>query len=123
MYLDDPEPLVAVLADLAADGGVVSIAAKNAATLAVRPALAGDWKQALASFDATRQVNGLDVDTRADTVEGLSTMLVNHGWSWPPGTGCGCSPTAGASTVPPTTPTPKCSPSSWRPAAATPTAS
>lgn len=79
MYLDDPAPLVGVLAALAAPGAVVSIAAKNRASLAVRPALAGDWKAALAAFDAERQVNGLGVDTRADTVEGLRELLAGLG--------------------------------------------
>lgn len=79
MYLEDPTPIVASLADLADEGGVVSIAAKNQRCLAVRPALAGRWAEALAAFDADRQVNGLDVDTRADTVEGLSEMLAEHG--------------------------------------------
>jgi len=75
MYLDDPAPMVSALAQLAADGGVVSIAAKNQRCLAVRPALAGRWAEALAAFDGDRQINGLDVDTRADTVEGLSALL------------------------------------------------
>lgn len=79
MYLDDPEPMVRALAALARPGGVVSVVAKNARTLAVRPALAGDWTQALASFDATRQVNGLDVDTRADTVEDMSGLMEEYG--------------------------------------------
>lgn len=79
MYLDDPAPLVVALAELAHDQGVVSIAAENAATLAVRPALAGDWKAALASFDADRQINGLGVDTRGDTVEELSALLSRSG--------------------------------------------
>lgn len=79
MYLDDPGPLVAALAELAGDGGVVSIAAKNQRCLAVRPALAGEWSEALAAFDSDRQVNGLDVDTRADTVEGLSELLAGCG--------------------------------------------
>ena len=79
MYLDDPGPLVASLAGLAREGGVVSIAAKNASNLAVRPALAGDWKAALAAFDTRRQVNGLGLNTRADTVEGLSELLGRHG--------------------------------------------
>jgi len=79
MYLDDPAPLVAALAELADDGGIVSIAAKNRDCLAVRPALDGRWAEALAAFDADRQVNGLDVDTRADTVDGLSTLLTAHG--------------------------------------------
>lgn len=75
MYLDDPAPMVSALAELAADGGVVSIAAKNQHCLAVRPALAGRWAEALAAFDSERQVNGLDVETRADTVDRLSAML------------------------------------------------
>ena len=75
MYLDDPALMVSALAELAADGGVVSIAAKNQRCLAVRPALAGQWAEALAAFDSDRQVNGLDVDTRADTIDGLSAML------------------------------------------------
>jgi len=77
MYLDDPAPLVAVLAELADDGGVVSIAAKNKECLAVRPALAGRWTEALAAFETDRQVNGLDVDTRADTVDDLSRLLTD----------------------------------------------
>lgn len=79
MYLDDPTPMVAALAGLADEGGVVSIAAKNQAALAMRPAVAGQWQEALAAFDADRQVNGLDVDTRADTVAGLSGLLTEHG--------------------------------------------
>ena len=75
MYLDDPGPLVAGLCALAAPGGIVSIAAKNADAMAVRPALDGDWAGALAAFDGTRQVNGLGLDTRGDTVESLSILL------------------------------------------------
>lgn len=78
MYLDDPAPVVAALGGLAEQGGVVSIVAKNQRCLAVRPALAGSWLEALAAFDADRQVNGLDIDTRADTVEGLSRLLGGH---------------------------------------------
>jgi hypothetical protein len=33
----------------------------------------------MASFDATRQVNGLGVDTRSDTVEGLDELLATCG--------------------------------------------
>jgi SAM-dependent methyltransferase len=79
MYVDDPAPLVSALAELAMEGGVVSIVAKNARTLAVRPALAGDWREALSAFDADRQVNGLGVDTRSDTVEGLTERLAACG--------------------------------------------
>jgi S-adenosylmethionine-dependent methyltransferase len=79
MYLDDPAPLVASLAQLARPGGLVSVVAKNAAAMAVRPALAGDWRAALAAFDADRQVNGLGLDTRADTVERLTELLATYG--------------------------------------------
>jgi 2-polyprenyl-3-methyl-5-hydroxy-6-metoxy-1,4-benzoquinol methylase len=79
MYLDDPCPLVRALADLADTGGIVSVVAKNAAVLATRPALEGRWADALAAFDTNRQVNGLGLDTRADTIDGLTTILAeNH---------------------------------------------
>lgn len=39
----------------------------------------GDWAGALAAFDADRQVNGLGLDTRADTVDGLTAMLAESG--------------------------------------------
>lgn len=79
MYLDEPGPLLDALADLAAPGGVVSIVAKNVDTLAVRPALDGDWAAALAMFDSERQVNGLGLDTRGDSVAGLSAALQERG--------------------------------------------
>jgi S-adenosylmethionine-dependent methyltransferase len=79
MYLDNPGELEAALAELAAADAIVSIVQKNARALAARPALAGRWQEALTAFDADRQVNGLDVDTRADTVEGLSARMNQHG--------------------------------------------
>jgi SAM-dependent methyltransferase len=79
MYLEDPRPLLVALAELADDDGVVSVVAKNRRSLAVRPALAGNWAEALAAFDSDRQVNGLGVDTRADTVHGLGEVLAASG--------------------------------------------
>jgi SAM-dependent methyltransferase len=79
MYVDDPRPFTAALAGLAAPGGVVSLVAKNARCLATRPALEGRWADALAAFDTDRQVNGLGVDTRADTVDELSALLAEAG--------------------------------------------
>lgn len=78
-YLDDPAPLVSVLAALALPGGIVSVVAKNARTLAMRPAMSRDWDRVLASFDATREVNELGLDTRTDTPEKLSALLAEHG--------------------------------------------
>lgn len=78
MYLDDPAPLVAALSTLAAPGAIMSIVTKNAATLAVRPALAGDWSGALAAFEGDREINGLGMDTRGDSIDALSNLLRAH---------------------------------------------
>ena len=79
MYVEAPGPFVAALSRLANPGALVSVVAKNAANLAARPALAGDWKGALAAFETERQINGLGVDTRGDTLEGLTEMLADVG--------------------------------------------
>ncbi len=75
MYLERPGPMVRALCRCAAPGGVVSILALNAATLAIRPALDRRWADALAAFDAAGEVGVLGVDTRGDTVEQLSKLL------------------------------------------------
>jgi S-adenosylmethionine-dependent methyltransferase len=77
-YLDDPSPLLSCLAELASDGGVVSVVAKNQQTMAVPAALAGRWAEALAAFGSDRTVCGLGVKTRADTVEGLGGWLARR---------------------------------------------
>lgn len=78
-YLDDPVPLVEALCRLTRPGGIVSLVAKNRRTLAMRPAIEGDWSAALAAFDSDRQINGLGIDTRADDVDGLGDLLHRHG--------------------------------------------
>ena len=78
-YLEQPEPLVNQLCRCAAAGGLVSIMAGNAKTMAVRPALERRWDDALAAFDATREVGVLGVRTRADTVEHLSAIMQSQG--------------------------------------------
>ena len=79
MYLDDPDPLVDALCALADVNGIVSIVAKNVDVMAIRPALEGDWAAALAAFDSDRQINGLGVDTRGDSIEVLSATLRDRG--------------------------------------------
>src|ERR1019366_8175188 len=74
-YLEQPESLVTQLCRCAAAGGVVSIMTGNAKTLAVRPALERRWDDALAAFDATREIGVLGVPGRADTVEDLSELM------------------------------------------------
>jgi len=74
-YLEQPEPVVTQLCGCAAAGGVVSIMAGNAKAMAVRPAMERRWRDALAAFDARREMGVLGVTTRADTVEDLSELL------------------------------------------------
>jgi S-adenosylmethionine-dependent methyltransferase len=85
MYLPTPDPLVEVLCRCVEPGGMVSIMALNAATMAVRPALEGRWADALAGFDADSEIGVLGTPTRGDTVEHLSELLRRGGvetWAW-----------------------------------------
>jgi len=75
MYVDEPGPLVNSVCACAASGGVVSVMALNAATLAIRPALERRWDDALLAFDAHGERGVLGVDTRADTVGELTDLL------------------------------------------------
>jgi S-adenosylmethionine-dependent methyltransferase len=78
-YLDDPEPVVDQLCRCTADGGIVSIMTGNAHAAAVRPALEQRWEDALASFDARREIGVLGVQGRADTVEEISALIGSRG--------------------------------------------
>jgi SAM-dependent methyltransferase len=75
MYLDDPRDLVHSLVRLARPGGMVSLLAKNASALALRPALQGRWEDAVTNFDAVADVGNLGAVTRGDTVESLTDVL------------------------------------------------
>jgi S-adenosylmethionine-dependent methyltransferase len=75
MYVAEPGPLLRSVCACVAPGGVVSVMALNAATLAIRPALEHRWKDALAAFDARGEHGVLGVDTRADTVPELTELL------------------------------------------------
>ncbi|MGH8866545.1 MAG: class I SAM-dependent methyltransferase [Actinomycetes bacterium] len=79
MYLDQPQPLVTSLCECVAPGGVVSVMALNAQSLAVLPALQRRWSDALAAFDARIERGVLGVRTRADTVGELSDLLRARG--------------------------------------------
>jgi SAM-dependent methyltransferase len=78
-YLDEPEPLVDQLCRCTAEGGVVSIMTGNANAMAVRPALERRWDDALAAFDARREVGVLGVPGRADTVDEISDLMRSRG--------------------------------------------
>jgi hypothetical protein len=60
-------------------GGIVSLMTGNADASAVRPALEGRWADALAAFDADREIGVLGLPTRADTVAGLGDQLRSRG--------------------------------------------
>jgi S-adenosylmethionine-dependent methyltransferase len=75
MYLERPEPMVEALCRCAAGGGIVSVMALNAGTLAIRPALEHRWADALSGFGASGERGVLGTDTRGDTVEHLSRLL------------------------------------------------
>lgn len=75
MYLEHPDPVIGALCRCAQPGGIVSVMALNARTLAVRPALEHRWADALAAFGSSRETGVLGTETRGDTVEGLSDLL------------------------------------------------
>ncbi len=80
MYIEDPAPFVAALSRNLAKPGPSSLSwPRTQPNLAARPALMGDWKGALAAFETERQINGLGVDTRGDTVEGLTEIFADVG--------------------------------------------
>jgi S-adenosylmethionine-dependent methyltransferase len=79
MYLDDPAPMLDSLCARVSPGGLLSLMALNAKTLAVRPALERRWDDALAALDAVGEVGVLGVSTRADHVEQLSAQLAVRG--------------------------------------------
>ncbi len=79
MYADDPGPLYAALAGVLAPGGMVSLVAKNASSLAMRAGLERRWRDAVAAFDVDRDIGGMGVVTRGDTFDGLRDALACAG--------------------------------------------
>lgn len=79
MYLDDPRPMICALATLTRPGGVVSILAKNASALAVRPALERRYRDALEVLRTDRDQGRMGVVTRGDTVEDLHRAFEENG--------------------------------------------
>jgi S-adenosylmethionine-dependent methyltransferase len=75
MYLEDSCPMLKALAFVARPRGVISVLAKNASALAMRPALEGRYGDALAALETDRDLGRLGAVTRAKTVEGLRALL------------------------------------------------
>ncbi|MBV9023606.1 MAG: methyltransferase domain-containing protein [Streptomycetaceae bacterium] len=72
MYLDDPQPVLRQIAQCVRPSGVVSILAKNAESMAMRPALERRWaeaREALASSEETGRLGVTSRGVRRDAVE------------------------------------------------------
>jgi S-adenosylmethionine-dependent methyltransferase len=91
MYLEDPGPMIHALSVLLRPGGVVSVLAKNAMALAMRPALEGRYQDALSSMKAERDRGRLGVICTGDsgrpelkrcgaTEYGCSRIISGTGW-------------------------------------------
>ncbi len=79
MYLGAPEEMVHAIADVVRPRGLVSVLAKNADALAMRPGLRGSYREALTALGNNRAAGGLGVVTRGDTVAGLSQTFEEAG--------------------------------------------
>lgn len=85
MYLPDPNPAIRALGRRVAADGIMSLVARNAASLAFRPAHRGDAAGAMAAFAEVERagwerrdpsyVNELGVRCRADSLEQLGAYL------------------------------------------------
>lgn len=78
-YVESPPEVLDPMVALAAPGALLSILFKNADALPVRPALEQRWEEALAAFDADRDVGGLGVTTRADRLADVVGALEERG--------------------------------------------
>ena len=79
MYVEEPDALLAGLARMLAQGGLLSLLVRNADALAMRPGLYGDWTSALAAFDTAAYTNRLGLDVRADRLSTLTATLAGIG--------------------------------------------
>ncbi|MGW7549367.1 class I SAM-dependent methyltransferase [Streptomyces sp. NPDC054770] len=79
MYVEEPDALLAGLARMLAQGGLLSLLVRNADALAMRPGLSGDWAAALGAFDTVSYRNRLGLDVRADRLTTLTGALAGIG--------------------------------------------
>jgi SAM-dependent methyltransferase len=83
MYLDAPRPAVVELCARVAAGGVLSLLARNADAMALRPGLRRDWASVHQLLDSAAgphpsYVNELGVPARADRLEELASMVAGR---------------------------------------------
>jgi hypothetical protein len=66
MYLEDSRPMSQNLTAIARPGALISVLAKNASALAMRPALKGRYGEALDALDAHWDLGRLEAVTRGE---------------------------------------------------------
>ena len=79
IYLADPRPMLTELVRLTRPGGLISILSLNRDALAMRDALQGDWRAALATLTDATEHGGRYLPTRADDPVELSRSLADLG--------------------------------------------
>jgi SAM-dependent methyltransferase len=83
MYLDHARPAVVELCELVAPGGVLSLLARNADAMALRPGLRRDWAAVHRLLDSAASahptyVNELGIPARADRLEELASFVAGR---------------------------------------------
>lgn len=83
MYLDAPRPAVVELCARVAPGGVLSLVARNADAMALRPGLRRDWAAVQQLLDSAAgehptYLNELGVTARADRLEELASLVAGR---------------------------------------------
>lgn len=103
MYLPNPAPVLSGISRVLVPGGLLSLLVRNADALALNPGLRGDWAAAQAALDATRYLNRLGMDARADRLDDLTAQLDHAGLDlqWWYGVLVFCEHAAMEATVPP----------------------
>lgn len=83
MYLEDPRAAIVTLCERVAAGGALSILARNADALAMRPGLRRQWAEVdhlldQAATRTPRYLNELGVPSRADRLEELASWIAGR---------------------------------------------
>jgi len=79
MYEDDPAPLIAAAVRSCRAGGLISIVAVNPAALAMRPGLAGRWREARVVLETGDQAHGPYAPSRNHSRETIEALLQSAG--------------------------------------------
>ncbi|TPG12354.1 class I SAM-dependent methyltransferase [Sphingomonas oligophenolica] len=79
MYEDDPAPLIGTAVALARRGGLVSIAAVSPAAIAMRPGLAGRWREARIALETGDQRHARYAASRNHPRAAVAALLAAAG--------------------------------------------